>query len=251
MAEFVPKESYASHMTLQPTRSLGVLHLERGLPPDAPRPAPLPGALLNPATFNFPVISETVAGAWVENVVRGDPSLEPAYIAAARRLVERGAVAISSTCGFSVRHQPAVAASVTVPVVMSSLLLLPALLRQVPSSAKIAVLTYDSTYLSEDLLGVDDPADRARIVIGGIEGGKFWHDELKRPPPPVDVAAIETDVAACVTRLRAADPEIVAVLFECAAFPLVAQVVRRIAKLPVYDITDLCRLVLASIAGHC
>jgi hypothetical protein len=66
--------------------------------------------MVNPATFEFPVISETVTGAWVENVVRGDPALEPAYIAAARRLVERGAIAISSNCGFSIRHQPAVAA---------------------------------------------------------------------------------------------------------------------------------------------
>nr|WP_306664754.1 hypothetical protein [Bradyrhizobium sp. Arg816] len=204
--------------------------------------------MLNPASFNFPVISETVAGAWVENVVRGDPALEPAFIAAARRLVERGAVAISSTCGFSIRHQPAVAASVNVPVVMSSLLLLPALLRQLPPKTKVAVLTYDSTHLAEDLLGLPDPGERARIVIGGIEGGKFWHDELKRPAPPIDIAAIEADVGACIARLRAAYPEIASILFECAAFPLVASAIRRVAKLPVYDITDLCRLTLASIA---
>lgn len=234
-------------MTSQTLRSLGVLHLERGLPSGAPRPTPLPGSLLSPATFNFPVISETVAGAWVENVVRGDPALEPAFIAAARRLVERGAGAISSTCGFSIRHQPAVAASVNVPVVMSSLLLLPGLLRQLPRRTKIAVLTYDSTHCGEDLLGVDDPAERARILIGGIEGGKFWHDELKRPAPPIDVAAIETDVAACILRLQAVHPEIAVILLECAAFPIVAPVLRRIAKLPVYDITDLCRLTMASI----
>ncbi|MGF6313386.1 hypothetical protein ABIB82_007541 [Bradyrhizobium sp. i1.8.4] len=209
---------------------------------------PPSGSILNSASFNFPTISETVAGAWVENVVRGDPALEPAYIAAARRLVERGAIAISSTCGFSIRHQPAVAASVNVPVVMSSLLLLPALLRQLPATAKIAVLTYDSKHCSEDLLGLNDPGELARIVIGGIEGGKFWHDELKRPAPQVDVAAIEADVTACVERLRAALPEIAAILFECAAFPMVAPAVRRIAKLPVYDITDLCRMTMASLA---
>ncbi|WP_027546702.1 hypothetical protein [Bradyrhizobium sp. WSM2254] len=236
-------------MTLHmPPRSLGILHLERGLPPGATPPTPAPGSILSSATFDFPIISETVAGAWVENVVRGDPALEPAFIAAARRLVERGAVAISSTCGFSIRHQPAVATSVSVPVIMSSLLLLPALLRQLPPRAKIAVLTYDSTCCSEDLLGIEDRAERARIVIGGIEGGKFWHDELKRPAPPLDVAAIETDVAACIARLRSAHPEIATILFECAAFPIVAPAIRRIAKLPVYSITDLCRMTMASIA---
>lgn len=226
--------------------SLGILTLERGLPPGAT--TPLPGSLLNPATFNFPTILDTVAGAWVENVVRGDPSLEPAFIAAARRLIERGAVAISSTCGFSIRHQLAVATSVNVPVVMSNLLLLPTLLRQLPWSAKIALLTYDSKHCGEDLLGVDDAAERARIVIGGVEGGKFWHEELKRPAPPLDATTIETDVASCIARLRAAHPEIAAILFECAAFPIVSPVIRQLTKLPVYDITDLCRMTMASIA---
>lgn len=228
--------------------SLGVLCLERGLPPpDCTQPVPA-GSIRSSATFDFPVIFETVAGAWAENVVRGDPALEPPYIAAAKRLVERGAVAISSNCGFSIRHQRAVAASVNVPVVMSSLLLLPTLLRQLPSLAKIAVLTYDSTHCGEDVLGVDDPTERARIVIGGIEGGKYWHDELKRPVPPMDVAAVEADITACVGRLRAAHPEVAAILFECAGFPIVATAIRRITKLPVYDITGLCRLTMASIA---
>jgi hypothetical protein len=204
--------------------------------------------MLNPATFDFPIISEVVEGAWVENVVRGDPALEAAFIAAARRLIDRGAAVVSSTCGFSIRHQPAVAEAIDAPVVMSSLLLLPALLRQLAPSAKIAVLTYDSTQCGEELLGIDDPADRGRVVIGGIEGGKFWHDELKRPAPPIDVAAIETDVGACLTRLRAQHPEIAVILFECAGFPPIAPAIRRLANLPVYDITSLCRLTMASVA---
>lgn len=235
-------------MVLQTSRSLGILNLERGLPSDVTPPMPRPGSMLNPATFDFPIISETVAGAWAENVIRGDPALEPAYIAAARRLVERGAVAISSNCGFSVRHQAAVAASVNVPVVMSSLLLLPALLRQIPTAAKIAVVTADSRHCGEDLLGVENPVERARLVIGGVEGSKLWHNEMKRPPSPTEVADIERDVSACVARLRSGYPEIAVLLFECTAFPLVTPAIRRIARLPIYDITTLCRMTFASVA---
>ncbi|XSC42572.1 hypothetical protein ACF1BQ_029960 [Bradyrhizobium sp. RDT10] len=149
--------------------SWGLLKTDRGLPDDAPIPS-LPNTIVDPAAFDFPVISETVTGASVEKISRGDPALESAYIAAARRLVERGAVAISSTCGFSVRYQSAVAAAVNVPVAMSSLILLPTMLRQLPASASIAIVTYDSARLGEDLLGIDNPADRTRIMIGGIEG---------------------------------------------------------------------------------
>ncbi|MDA9393136.1 hypothetical protein WN73_21775 [Bradyrhizobium sp. CCBAU 45394] len=234
-------------MTSQAPPSLGILKLERGLQPGATPPTPPLGSMLNPASFDFPVVYETVEGAWVENVVRGDPALEPAFIAAARRLAERGAVAISSTCGFSIRHQAAIAASVNVPVGMSSLLLLPTLLRHLPPLAKLAVLTYDSKCCGEDLLGLDRPDEGARVVIGGIEGGKFWHDELKRPAPPTDVAAVEADVASCIARLRDAHPEIAVILLECAAFPIVAPAIRRITRLPVYDIVGLCRLMMASV----
>ncbi|UCI31948.1 hypothetical protein [Mesorhizobium sp. B4-1-4] len=234
-------------MASQSPHSLGVLLLERGLPPSTTPSLPKANSLTNPETFNFPIITETVPGAWVENVVRGDPALEPAYIAAARRLVERGAVAISSNCGFSVRHQAAVAASVNVPVAMSSLLLLPMLLRQTGPSGKIAVLTYDSAHLGEDLFGIDSSADRARIVVGGVEGGEFWHNEMKRPVPPTDVASIEADVTASIARLRQTNPEITTILFECAGFPLVAPAIRRHTQLPVYDINGICQMMIASI----
>lgn len=228
--------------------SLGILNLERGLPRGVAAIDPRPGHLLNPSTFDFPVISETIEGAWADNVIAGDPSLEPAYVAAAQRLVERGAIAISANCGFSIRHQSAVAASVNVPVATSSLLLLPVLLREVPSLAKIAIITADSKCLGEDLFGLDNTADLARIVIGGVEGGVLWQNEMKRPPPRTEVVEIEADVAACVARLRDAHQGIAALLFECTAFPTVTAAIRRRTGLPVYDITTLCRMTFASVA---
>lgn len=47
------------------TGSLGVVRTERGLPWLLP-----PGYLLNPATFDFPVIEETVEGGWVDRPSR-------------------------------------------------------------------------------------------------------------------------------------------------------------------------------------
>jgi hypothetical protein len=203
---------------------------------------------MSSATYEFPVISEIVAGAWADVAMRGDPELEPAYVAAARRLVERGAVVISSNCGFSIRYQAAVAASVNVPVVMSSLLLVPTLLRQLSPAAKLAVVTSDSKQFREDLLGVSHPDERARIVIGGIEEGVFYQNVMKSPAVPTDASAIEKDVAACIARLRAANPEIAAIVFTCTGFPVITPAIRRTTGLPIYDITTLCRSTLSSVA---
>ncbi|QRM32261.1 hypothetical protein [Microvirga sp. VF16] len=227
-------------------RSLGILNLERGLVAgESPAESDIDAFK---ERLDFPIIAETVTGAWADNVIQGDPALEPAYVAAAHRLVERGAIAISANCGYSVRHQAAIAAAVSVPVVATSLILLPLLLRQYPSWAKIAVIAADSTCLDDEMLGIDDPTERKRIVVGGIEGGILWKNEMKRPALWTEPADVEAEVSTCVARLRADHPEIAAVLFECTLFPLVAPAIRRATGLPVYDITTLCQLTFSSVA---
>ncbi|RWL09290.1 MAG: hypothetical protein EOR56_23685 [Mesorhizobium sp.] len=139
---------------------------------------------------------------------------------------------------------------------MSSLLLAPTLLRQLPRTAKLAVVTADSRHCTDDLLRLDDAADRSRVAIGGIEDGEWFQnvmmhwsrDEMKVPPPPIRESDLEADVTACVARLRAVHPEIAALLFECAGFPAVAPAIRRITGLPTYDLGTLYRMTLASVA---
>ncbi|MER9751823.1 hypothetical protein [Mesorhizobium sp. M0140] len=231
-------------MTALLPRALGILSLDQGQDPAEPYAS---GSIQSTGSAYLPRIDEIVEGALVERVVRGDLALEPAYVAAAKRLVERGAVAISSDCGYTIRYQKAVASSVNVPVAMSSLLLLPTLIRQSPPSAKIGVVTYDSTCFGDGLLGLHDPAEKDRVVVGGIEGSKYWHDERKHPAPPADVAALEADISACIARLRAAHPEIAIILFECTGFAPVAPAIRRITQLPVYDIYLLRSLLVSSV----
>lgn len=232
-------------MASQSKSCLGILDLESE--PGPKRTTPRPGSLMSPTTYDLPVIAETVKGAWADVVMRGDPALEPAYIAAAQRLVGRGAVVISSNCGFAIRHQAAVAAAVNVPVVTSALVMVPALLRQLPPAAQLAVVTSDSSLFTEDLLGISDPVDRARIVVGGTQGGKMSQNAAMTPPRATDIADIQEDVADCVARLRAGHPRIAALLFTCTNFPVITPAIRRIAGLPIYDITTACRVTLESV----
>ncbi|MDA9405339.1 hypothetical protein [Bradyrhizobium sp. CCBAU 45384] len=231
-------------MRKKDSRPLGILNLERGPAPSPPRL----GSILHPSTFEFPIISETVEGAWADVAMSGDPAIGPATIAAAKRLVQRGAAAISSNCASFIHHQEAVAASVNVPVATSSLLLLPALLRQLPPTSKIAVVSADASNSSERMHNVIDPVQRSRLVIGGIEGGKLYRNEMKRPPAFTETTDIEADVATCVSRLLAANPEIASILFECTAFPPVSLSIRRMTNLPIYDIAGLCRMMMDSVA---
>ncbi|MDH2348668.1 hypothetical protein [Bradyrhizobium sp. SSUT77] len=221
---------------------LGILDFDRE--PGWVRPTPHPGSLMSPGTYGFPVLIESVKGSTVDRTMSGDLTLVPAYIAAARKLVERGAVAIGSNCGFAIRYQAAVAAAVDVPVMMSTLVLLPSLLRQLAPSAQVGVVTSDSTLFAEDLLGVTDPTERARVVVVGIEGGNMARNSaMNRPTEP---AEIEEDVVACVTRLVDANPKVAALLFTCTLFPTITPSIRRKFGRPIYDISTACRLALES-----
>ncbi|PBB51856.1 hypothetical protein CK223_32910 [Mesorhizobium loti] len=132
---------------------------------------------------------------------------------------------------------------------MSSLLLIPTLLRQLAPAQKLAVITADAKHCSEDLFGIENhPADRARVVVGGIEEGEYVRNSLARPFVRTSVDQIEQEVAACVAQLRIEYPGIGMLLFECTGFPCVTDGLRRKTGLPIYDITDLCRLTLAAIA---
>lgn len=86
----------------------------------------IPGDIGNAGTFGFPVLYSVVEDASPHRVVRekAEGLLEP-FIAAARGLVEEGARAITTSCGFLAIFQPEIAASVPVPVFTSSLIQLP------------------------------------------------------------------------------------------------------------------------------
>lgn len=233
-------------MSSQTNLVLGILELDEGLTADSPTVAPREGSLFHPATFNRPVITEMVEGALAEVIIPGDASLESACVAAAERLVARGAGVITADCGFFIRHQQAISAAVNVPVVTSSLLLIPALLWQLAPQKKLGVLTADSRHCSEDVLGIENPADRKRVVVGGIEGGVYVRNALARPFVRTDVDQIVREVGDRIAQLRADHPDVAMILFECTGFPTVANALRLKIGLPIYDITDLCRLTLAA-----
>lgn len=164
-------------------------------------------------------------------------------------MVERGSTAIIADCGFSIRHQAAIAAAVPVPVAVSALLLTPMIVRQLSGEAKLAVLTFDSTHFESELLGLSDPHDISRVVVGGIENTPTWENEMKRPPVRTDLSVLREDACSRVERLREKHPEIRALLLECTMFPRIAQSLRQSTGLPVYDITNLSRMLMEAIAA--
>ena len=210
--------------------SLGVLMLETRFP----RPV---GDIGNPQSFPFEVLYDVVPGAAVGKVITGRglaPELVDMFAERARGLERAGADLITTGCGFLIPHQDDLRRAVSVPVVASSLCVLPYLRTVLPPAAQIGILTFDGPKLTETL----NDAERADLVIEGLENGSELHPVISEDRTELDIEAARRDVAAAARQLAERAPDLAAVVLECTNLPPYRTVIDQAFSCPIYDIRD-------------
>jgi hypothetical protein len=203
---------------------LGILMLDTRFP----RPV---GDVGHRGSWQMPVVYATVPGASPRRVVQpGDPALLQPFIEAACGLVDRGAAAITTSCGFLVRYQAALQAALPVPVWTSALLALPLLDRP-------GVVTVDGDALgAAHLLAAGaDPT----TPLEGLAPGCSLQRTLLQDLPTLDTGAAEADVVAAARRLVQREPTIANLVLECTNMPPYAAAVQRATGRPVHHLMTL------------
>lgn len=228
-------------------KTLGFLGLENSGKYHGEHPDFGPGIVDVSSRVSHPIWRK-IPGAWSHNVVLGDPALEDKYVKAAKELVQEGADAISTDCGFTVRYQQAIAAAVSVPVSTSSLLLLPTLLLNVPSNKKVAVLTADSRYLDAGIMATLGVTQPSRLVVEGLENTATY-SYLWAEKGEIKVEDVLGDIDNVITRVRQHD-SIGAILCECTVFVRVSARIRKATGLPVLDAANNAALLMAAVVGR-
>lgn len=208
---------------------LGILMLEARFPR-------IPGDMGNGTTWPFPVLFRVVRGADPERVVlQGARGLLPDFIAAARDLVDLGAEAITTNCGFLSLFQRELAEAVNVPVATSSLMQVPWVQATLPPGQRVGVITVSRGSLTAahlDAAGV--PRD---VPMAGTETGReFFRVLIKAEKTDMDIALAEADIVAAGRDLVARHPEVGAIVLECTNMPPYAAALAEAVGLPVYDI---------------
>ena len=121
---------------------LGILMLEARFPR-------IFGDMGNGETWPFPVLFRVVRGASPERVVlNGAQGTLDAFIEAARDLVDLGAEAITTNCGFLALFQRELAEAVQVPVATSSLMQVPWVQATLPPGKRVGVVTVSKPSLT-------------------------------------------------------------------------------------------------------
>ena len=189
---------------------------------DTQFPRPL-GDVGHPHTFPCAVHFETIRGVWPDKVVQSAASLRQARIVPGLqnivRLLERkGAWAITTSCGFLVLLQKELQSVTRLPVVSSSLLQLPALLK---SHAQVGVLTISASKLgTEHLRAAGVPKERLKdVLVQGVNPLGEFATQILTNQPSMDLDKASADVVAAAVALKARAPALQVLVLECTNMP--------------------------------
>lgn len=204
-------------------------------------PRPL-GDIGHPATFDPPTRRVVVERAWPASVVRSaqglrDAQLLDGFVAVVKLLEREGAGAITTSCGFLVLLQAELQAAVQVPVVTSSLLQLPTLLRV---HGRVGVLTISADALgTEHLLAAGVQAEQlGNVVVQGVDPqGEFARCILGNEAT-MDLARAQEDVVAAARALKVREPALAHLVLECTNMPPYQSAIEAATGMRCYSLLD-------------
>ncbi|HEX2136506.1 MAG TPA: aspartate/glutamate racemase family protein [Microvirga sp.] len=209
----------------------------------------IPGDVANATTFGFPVRYKVVDAAGPDQIVAEADRARaflPAFIDAARLLEREGVRAITTTCGFLIVMQEEIAAAVGVPVITSSLSLIPLVRQMIGPRRSIGVITADAGHLSERHLAAAGVRPEWPVHVRGMEQSpSFSQAILGRGGDQrflLDVEQVTSEVIAVCKALALDDPDLGCLVFECTNLQPYAVAVQAELGLPIFGIYHIVNL---------
>jgi hypothetical protein len=218
-------------MTEQQEPTLGILMPEGTV-------ATVPGLMAGSETFPYPVDREVVLGATAPQTADDALALLPLYLDAARRLERRGVDVITANSGLLAMLQPYLARAVSVPVVTSSLTIVPALSQLLGAKHRIGILTLFADAVGEPNFVACGWSSRAiPVSVAGVGHSPAWLEFLRTKQMDAELRRqLHDDLLQVVWELLEREPDIGALVSECTLLPAVLDDIREVVPVPVHDI---------------
>ncbi|MFG0261114.1 MAG: aspartate/glutamate racemase family protein [Novipirellula sp. JB048] len=224
---------------------LGVLCWQQaGCPRGLQQLEMLTGNSTNADSYAYPVSFRRVPGANMESVVLSpDSRILQAMLDAAQELIDGGATAITTSCGFNAIFQEEMAAALDVPVFTSSLLQIPFIRAMLGASKEeIVVITASGSSLTDRHFECVGVHDMQGIQVLGLEDNRQWNKIFSAPEEAIDIEAFRSDLVqlACAASKQGS---IGAFVLECTDLPPFAEEIRQATGLPVFDFISMANYV--------
>ena len=208
----------------------------------------VPGCAGSDATFPFAVKRAIVPGATVERMTGGGADLEDEVLRTAQALEASGVDAVMGDCGFMAVFQQALQARLRVPVLTSSLLLVPLIAATLPRGSRIGILTYRAGTLGEiQFRAAGWSARDIPVAVAGVDDQRAWQ-VLAEPEHPFPLEELEAELLGVCRDLVRRHGQLGAILLECTVMPPFAHRIQDALDVPVFDITSLAGLVGGAMA---
>ena len=203
-----------------------------------------PGDVRNASGYPFPIQYEVISGVDIKKLVVDNNKILclPPIIRAAQKLEKLGCRAIVGECGYFAYFQREVAASVKIPVFMSSLLQVPLAQQVVGANQVVGILMANAQHLSDHHLESVGIRIGSNYVIGGaMDDGRceefdhLWTADLRSVPPAADYAKAESEFLAVAVEFYKKHPKMGAMVLECTGFPPFARALQREVDIPIFS----------------
>lgn len=203
-----------------------------------------PGDVRNASGYPFPIQYEITTGVDIKKLVIEPNKIMclPPMIKAAQRLEKLGCRSIIGECGYFAYFQREVAASVKVPVFMSSLLQVTLAQQVIGSNQVVGILMANAAYLTDHHLESVGVRIGSNYVIGGAldegyckEFDHLWTSGLRTVPPSADYSKAEEEFLSVATDFYKKHPRMGAMVLECTGFPPFARALQRSIGIPIFS----------------
>lgn len=213
------------------------------------------GDVASAATYPFPVRFHRVKGATTSKIVAASDNalmLLPAFIDGAKALEQSGVRAIVTSCGFLSIFQRELADAVSIPVVTSSLFLIP-LVRQMIGNRPIGIITAHSGQLSLEHLTAAGASADWPLHTRGMEAAHSFSKAIlgkgARSSQTLDFDEINAEVSAVCVALKKDIPNLGAIIFECTNLQPYGAAVQKATGLPVFGIYHAVNLLQTAVCA--
>ncbi len=194
----------------------------------------IPGNVANATTYNYPVRFAIADGVTGEKLLyNANESLLEPFIAAARKLEAEGVKAITGACGFMALFQKEIAASVDIPVFVSSLLQVN-FMHQI-TNKRVGIICADSTCLKPEHLAGSGVASSVPLAVTGMEHCEAFNQGIRANIGELDDDALREGIVDVAKNLVRDNPDVGSILLECSDLPPYAYSVQAATGLPVFD----------------
>ena len=209
-----------------------------------------PGDVGNASTYPFPVRYHVIKDAKLEDVMVKSPnmSLLDKFIEAAQQLEEEGVRAITTSCGYLAPYQYEIANSVNIPVVTSSLMMIPFINQMIRNDRKIAIFTEMADNMNDDyFMKIGWSSKEIPIVVKGMPENAEFPKVYSYDKTFADWDELALEMSNMALEHMKEHPDTAAIVLECTNMGSFAKSIQDAANVPVFGINNLVEFVASAV----